>query len=185
MKKILILFFILPFGFSVLPVFAAEATQAGETRESTKSASAQIIYELPYPGLLSDSPIYFIKVLRDKVVLFLTRDPIKKAEYHLLLADKRIHMAAILVDKGKVELAKETALKGENEYTLLVFLFKDIVKKPNKDLFERLEKSALKHQEVLRSIINKVDKKDEKTFVTVLEFSERNLEELKQIYKNY
>lgn len=144
-----------------------------------------IKYDLAFPGMLPDSPLYKLKVLRDKLTLALTRDPMKKAQYHLLLADKRIHMAAILADKGKMELAKETALKGENEYTLLVFLFKDEVKKPDKSLFERLEKAALKHQEVLRSIINKVDKKDEKTFVTVLEFSERNLEELRQIYKNY
>ena len=176
-------FILFTFLFSIL-VGVSHAQEISPT-PSPSLTPTPVKYDLAFPGMLPDHPLYKLKVLRDKVVLFLTRDPIKKAEYHLLLADKRIHMAAILVDKGKVELAKETALKGENEYTLLVFLFKDIVKKPNKDLFERLEKAALKHQEVLRSIINKVDKKDEKTFVTVLEFSERNLEELRTIYKNY
>lgn len=146
---------------------------------------ATVKYDLAFPGMLPDHPLYKIKVLRDKITLLLTRDPMKKAQYHLLLADKRIHMAAILADKGEIELAKETALKGENEYTLLVFLFKDEVKKPDKKLFDRLEKAALKHQEILRSIVNKVEDKDEKTFITVIEFSERNLEELKTIYKNY
>lgn len=142
-------------------------------------------YDLAFPGMLPDHPLYKLKVLRDKVTLFLTRDPMKKAQYHLLLADKRIHMAAMLVDKGKIDLAKETALKGENEYTLLVFLFKDEVKKPNKDLFERLEKASLKHQEVLRQMGSKVDAKNQKDFATVIEFSERNQKELREIYKNY
>ncbi|KKQ34991.1 MAG: hypothetical protein US51_C0020G0017 [Microgenomates group bacterium GW2011_GWA2_37_6] len=168
-------------------LFLAGSTFAQElSPTSTPTPTPTFIkYDLAFPGMLPDHPLYKLKVLRDKVMLTFTRDPMKKAQYHLLLADKRIHMAAILADKGKVELAKETALKGENEYTLLVFLFKDEVKKPDKKLFDKLEKAGLKHQEVLRSIVNKVDKKDEKTFVTVIEFSERNLEELRQIYKNY
>lgn len=158
---------------------------AQEVSLSPTPTPTPVKYDLAFPGILPDHPLYKMKVLRDKITLLLTRDPMKKAQYHLLLADKRIHMAAMLVDKGEVELAKETALKGENEYTLLVFLFKDEVKKPDKNLFNRLEKAALKHQEVLRSIVNKVEDKDEKTFITVIEFSERNLEELKTIYKNY
>lgn len=142
-------------------------------------------YDLAFPGMLPDHPLYKLKVLRDKVTLFLTRDPMKKAQYHLLLADKRIHMAAILIDKGKVELAKETALKGENEYTLLVFLFKDVVKKPDKNFYERLEKASLKHQEILKQMVSKVDAKDKKDFETVVYFSQKNLDELKTIYKNY
>ena len=145
---------------------------------------APVNYSLPYPGMLPDHPLYKLKFLRDNIVLFITRDPIKKAEYHLLLADKRINMAKFLVDKENVELAKETALKGENEYTLLVFLLKDVNKKPDKNFYERLEKAALKHQEVLRGIIDKTGSNDKKTFQTVLEFSQRNLEELKKIYKN-
>lgn len=177
MKKILV---ILMFVF--LEIFPSVSYAQTPTSIPTPTP---VKYDLAFPGMLPDNRLYKLKVLRDKVTLFLTRDPMKKAQYHLLLADKRIHMAAMLVDKGEIELAKETALKGENEYTLLVFLFKDEGKKPDKELFNRLEKAALKHQEVLRSIINKVNKKNEKTFVTVLEFSERNLEELRTIYKNY
>lgn len=146
---------------------------------------APVKYDLAFPGMLPDHPLYKLKVLRDKVTLFLTRDPMKKAQYHLLLADKRIHMAAMLVDKGKIELAKETALKGENEYTLLVFLFKDVVRKPDKNFYGRLEKASLKHQEILKQIVSKVDTKDKKDFETVVYFSEKNLDELKTIYKNY
>lgn len=94
-------------------------------------------------------------------------------------------MAKILADKGNVELAKETALKGENEITLLVFLFKDERRKPTKELFNRVEKASFKHQEVLNGIAKKVEEKDRKTFETVVYFSTVNLEELRKIYKNH
>lgn len=151
------------------------------TGVSFAQSPTSVNYDLPYPGILPDHPLYKLKVLRDRITLFLIRDTQKKAEHHLLLADKRIQMANILIDKGKVELAKETALKGENEYTLLVFMFKDRNERPSKELFSRLEKAAQKHQEILKDIISKVGNSDKKTFETVLEFSERNLSELKDL----
>ena len=144
-----------------------------------------IKYDLPHPGMLPDSPFYKLKVLRDKVMLVLIQDTNKKAEYHLLLADKRIHMAKLLVDKGNVELAKETALKGENEITNLVNLLKDKREKPSKELFDRVETASMKHQEVLGEIAKKVGDKDKETFETVIYFSKVNLEELRKIYKYY
>lgn len=165
--------------------FFVGSTFAQEVSPTLTPTPIPVKYNLAFPGMLPDHPLYKLKVLRDKVTLFLTRDPMKRAGYHLLLADKRIHMAAMLVDKEKIELAKETALKGENEYTLLVFLFKDVVKKPDKNFYERLEKASLKHQEVLKQMVSKVEVKDKKDFETVVYFSEKNLDELRTIYKNY
>ncbi len=153
--------------------------------QETSTVSANVRYDLAYPGMLPDSPFYKIKVLRDKIILTLKRDPIKKVEYHLLLTDKRIHMAKMLAEKNEVELAKETALKGENEYTLLVNTLKDARKKPSKELFEKLEKASMKHQEVLNEIASKTDGENKKIFQIVIGFSKTNLEELKKIYKNY
>lgn len=105
----------------------------------------------------------------------------KKAEYHLLLTDKRIYMAKLLVDGGKIDLAKETALKGGNEYTLLTFKLKKTNKKPDTFFSNRFEKAAKKHQELLKAIIDKVGNSDKKTSETVLEFSQRNLDEIKKL----
>ena len=180
MKKLLaVLFILLLVSFSSL-AFAQEISPTPQPSPSP----TPVKYNLPYPGMLPDSPFYKLKVLRDKIMLSLIQDPMKKVEYHLLLADKRIQMAKILVNKGKTELAKETALKGENEYTLLVFLFKDVQKKPNKALFDKLELAALKHQEVLRGITTKLKGEDKKNFETVIEFSKRNADELSTIYND-
>src|SRR3989338_11261266 len=180
MKKILVFLIFAFLLISYSPVFAQE-----ETPNPTVSPTPPPVkYALAYPGMLPDSPFYKLKVLRDKIMLGLIQDPMKKVEYHLLLADKRIQMANILVNKGKTELAKETALKGENEYTLLVFLLKDVQKKPNKVLFDKLELAALKHQEVLRGITAKLKGEDKKNFETVIEFSKRNADELSTIYND-
>jgi len=170
-KKITLLILAFLLIFSLEPTFAQSPTP--------------VKYDLPYPGILPDHPLYKLKVLRDKITTFLISDPTKKAQYHLLLADKRLVMARMLVDKDKIELAKETALKGENEYTLLVFMYKDINKKPSKPLFNKLEKAAMKHQELLNEIVKKVSEKDKKTFETVIGFSKVNLDELRKIYKSY
>ncbi len=90
-----------------------------------------------------------------------------------------------MVNKGKIELAKDTALKGENEITQSVFELKDKYTKPSKDLYNRLQLASLKHQEILNQIINKVGAKDKKTFEAVLEFSKRNADQLKTIYTTY
>ncbi|HSW87725.1 MAG TPA: DUF5667 domain-containing protein [Candidatus Saccharimonadales bacterium] len=60
----------------------------------------QIQYDLPYPGLLPDNPLYSLKVLRDKIVEFFISDPAKKADYELLQADKRIN-ASIYLSNNK------------------------------------------------------------------------------------
>ena len=165
MKKILVFLIFAFLLISYAPAFAQEVTPS-----PTISPVPPAKYALAYPGMLPDSPFYKLKVLRDKIMLALIQDPMKKVEHHLLLADKRIQMANILVNKGKIELAKETALKGENEYTLLVNLLKDEGKKPNKALFDKLELAALKHQEVLGVITTKLKGEDKKNFETIIEF---------------
>lgn len=180
MKRI---FFLMVFAFLIIFPNSASAKEEITIQDSTPSAVVK--YDLAYPGMLPDHPLYKLKVLRDKITTFLIQDPMKKAEYHLLLADKRIHMSKILVEKGKIELAKETALKGENEYTLLVFMFKDVGKKPSKTFFDTLQAAALKHQEILNEIVARVGEKDKKTFETVIQFSKRNADELKTIYQTY
>lgn len=182
MKKILIAVLFLTLVLFAGPSFAKEELVS---TTPTPTPVPIIKYDLPYPGMLPDSPFYKLKVLRDKIMLILIQDPMKKVEFHLLLADKRISMSKLLVGKGKIELAKETALKGENEYTLITFLLKDKELKPSKQLFERLQNAALKHQEVLNEIIMKVSEKDKKAFETVIYFSKQNAEEIKKINNTF
>lgn len=137
-------------------------------------------YQLAYPGMLPDHPFYKLKVVRDKLLFALISDPKKKIEFFLLQTDKGIAATEELVKKKEIELAKQTALKAENNYTLITYEAKSNKKVLTKKDHESLQQAALKHQEVLKSIIDSVDKQDKKLFETVLYFSEHNAKELEK-----
>lgn len=154
MKKIIILFlasfFIFFFSskaFAISNVIAVEEL----------SPAPKVDYELPYPGLLPDSPIYFLRIIRDKTVSFLISDPLKKAEFNLLQADKRLNAGIYLFKKGKVSLSFSTISKAEN-------YFEESLEKVKKargegmdvsDIERKLINSAKKHREELNSLEEK------------------------------
>lgn len=173
MKKCLLLLTLLL--MSIVPL--------GYAQMSTNSALMRNSYMLPYPGMLPDNPLYKIKVLRDKIVLGLLKDPEKQVEQLLLQTDKGIAMVPKLVEKGKTDLAKETAFKAEHNFTELTFVYKKTRTKPDMATYKKLNQAALKHQEVLSSILKKVDKEDQKEFQQVINFSKTNQEELGRILK--
>lgn len=181
------LFFILVCFF----VFSTSA-QAKEYAE-TSTGSQEIVsplsptptpttinYDLAFPGMLPDSPLYKLKVLRDKIIAASIFNPLKKIDFYILQTDKGILAAAMLIDKNKIDLAQETALKAENNFTLISTQLYMLPKKPNNDFFKRLETAGLKHQEVLRSIIARVPQDKQKTFENVIEFSKRNLQTIEE-----
>ena len=126
---------------------------------ATPSAIASIDYPLPYPGILPDNPLYFMKALRDKVVSFFISDPLKKAEFDLLMADVRLNAAQYLFVKGenKYSLAETTISKGEN------YFYDSLVKisnakqqgMPVNDLVSKLIIASQKHQQVIRDLESK------------------------------
>lgn len=76
-------------------------------------------YVMPYPGLLPDNILYGLKTFRDKAISVMVGDPIKKAEFDLLQADKRIGAAIMLLqtrDEKKYDIALSTASKAQNYY---------------------------------------------------------------------
>src|SRR5581483_4884765 len=87
-----------------------------------KMAMQEVVYTMPYPGLLPDSPLYPLKAFRDKVVSVLISDPQKQAEFDLLQADKRLGAGIALLKKNKKDykLAESTIDKGENYFGLAI-----------------------------------------------------------------
>ena len=95
--------------FTLLPKTFAQ-------NNATPSAVPHVQYDLPYPGILPDNPLYFLKALRDNLLAFFITDPVKKAEYDLLMADKRLASAKSLQDEGKTDLAFTTLSKSGNYF---------------------------------------------------------------------
>lgn len=161
---------------------------------STQATQSSIIkYDLAYPGILPDHPLYKLKVLRDKISLALISDPVKKIEFYLLQADKGILAAAMLVDKNNISLAGHTSLKAENNFTLISDMLRPYYYRQRPDLsnpatialLKKIKTASLKHQEVLNSFLKRVPQNQQETFKTVIYFSKINIENIEKTTEDY
>src|ERR1035437_474186 len=84
------------FGFIGFQKSYAQSTPSAQIRD--------VQYDLPYTGILPDNPLYFLKALRDNILNSLITDPLKKARFDLLMADKRLGGAVDLINKDKDDL---------------------------------------------------------------------------------
>lgn len=139
--------------------------------------ASPVNYSLAWPGILPDNKLYKLKVLRNKIIYKMIINSVKKVEFDLLMADKTIYASKLLVEKGKIELAKDTALKGENYYSMLVQDYNNALlqgKKIPKNLDNKITLGAMRHQEVFKDLENKVTGEDKETFKIVSNFSKIN-----------
>jgi|SRR3989344_84492 len=153
-------------------------------KESTESAMPKVDYILPHPGMLPDHRFYKLKVLRDKLIPLFISSPQKKIEFYLLQADKGIAATERLIKKDNIDLAKETALKAEHNYTTLTYIVKSNKWSFSDKEYNKLYSAAQKHQEILSTIIASVPKNQQKTFQTVLYFSQQNEKEIRNTQKS-
>lgn len=112
-------------------------------------------YVLPYPGMLPDNPLYFLKNVRDQIIELLISDPVRKAEFYLLQADKKLSMGITLSDKGKSEEAKEILVQAFSARKQAQIMLTDAVKTGRAVpafIVEKLILSLQKHKEVLSDL---------------------------------
>jgi len=118
LKKGLLITGVLLFAFGVLMTSlfwaSAESSCPSSANQVLAIESETVDYYLPYPGILPDHFLYPVKVIRDKILLFLTTDPMRRAERLLHFADKRIEAARLLAESGKTALAVKTAVAAED-----------------------------------------------------------------------
>jgi hypothetical protein len=118
---------------------------------STSTAALNVQYTLPWTGILPDNPLYFLKALRDNMYGLLITDPLEKSQYDLLMADKRLGAAEILVNEGKVDLAITTLSKSGNYFYLAIQQAAAAKKQGenNDEIVSKLLTASLKHQQVI------------------------------------
>ncbi len=121
-----------------------------------------IEYQLPYPGILPGSPLYSIKMIRDRIIETLTSDPFKKAHFYLLQSDKRTASALMLYEKGDDKMAETTLTKAQK------YLEKSLSRateaknsgKDVGDIFARIKDSAVKQKQEIEIISGKSKEKE-------------------------
>lgn len=182
-KKILAfcLFFAFISFFLYILVLAEEKTDL--SLPEVKIEGKEVVYQLPYPGLLPDHPLYFIKAVRDRLLDFLTRDNLKKAELYLLYSDKRLNMAEELSKKGKWSLMISTVSKGE-KYSLKMVDFLKRAKKqgmaPTDDFLLKAKLSNEKHREILENLLKETPQGERQGLINVIKLNQ----EIKNLLEN-
>lgn len=109
---------------------------------------------LPYPGILPDSPFYWVKMVRDRLNIELTRDPQKKSEFLELLANKRLYAGEALILSGQYSLGVTTITKAEK------YLFESSNQlskgKPETSTLTDFAQTLLIHQKIISNLNNKI-----------------------------
>lgn len=158
MKKLL---FFLPLLFLIVfPHSVALADDSTTSAVASPTATVQSDYTLPYPGILPDNPLYFLKALRDRIIIFFISDPVKKGSFYLLQSDKRLESSWYLLKKGKAkqDLALSTLSKSTNYFDLAVGQVQTAKQagQDTSDLITRLQDSLSKHILVVGQMLHMV-----------------------------
>ncbi len=147
MKKLIVVILVFLFSFIFYSFSYAKDS-------ATPSATQNIEYDLPYPGLLPDNPLYYLKAIRDNVFKFLIRDPLTKAEFDLLQSDKRLEAARLLLLKGNSELSITTLSKSGNYFDDAITNILKVKEKGDSknSLLGKMITSSKKHQQIIREM---------------------------------
>lgn len=155
MKRLTLTF---PLGLAFLIFLTGVVFGKTPTPTLTASPAAQKVdYVLPYPGILPDHILYPLKMLRDRILDFLIREPFKKTDFLILMADKRLGAGKSLIEGGKAALGELTISKGE-KYLERAIDKASQARQQGKNvggLLDKLEKSVQKHIEVLEEVLQK------------------------------
>jgi len=145
----------------ILTFFIQSQSILAQSRDliySPVTPTPSLEYVLPYPGILPDHPLYFLKVIRDRILLFFTYNHLKRSNLNLLLADKRLVMGQLLWEKGIIDLSISTFSKAE-KYLLSAAVELATLKKQNSlppGLADKLELAAKKHEEIITKLMEVV-----------------------------
>jgi len=141
-------------------------------------------YELPFPGLLPDHPLYLFKAARDQALVFVTTDYERKARLQLELSDKRVRAGELLVDEKKYELAGSSFSKGERYFEQSIETLSSAKKQgqaPTSDIVEQMGRSNKKHQEILMRSSKLFSGSMREEFSLVLELNKQNGNQLQSL----
>ncbi|MEX1052244.1 MAG: DUF5667 domain-containing protein [Patescibacteria group bacterium] len=144
----------------------------------------KVVYELPYPGILPDHPLYFFKAIRDKILDFSTRDKLKKVDLYILFSDKRARMAQLLSDKGKMDQAITTMSKSEKYFLKIPKLLiqsKEQGEAPKNELIDRVKASNKKHREVIQELLKTAPEGEQYRITEILMINENSQNDLENL----
>ncbi len=145
----------------IFAVYLTLATAAyAQVASSSSQTVTQIDYQLAYPGMLPDNPLYFLKVFRDQLTSFFLSKPLDRAQFDLLQSDKNVEASYLLMTQqvGKNELAITTLSQGQNDFSSAIDQIA-AAKKQGYSILEmskKLDLSNQKHMQIIKEIERQV-----------------------------
>lgn len=152
--------------------------------QTNQESVPKVEYALPYPGLLPDHPLYFTKLIRDGIVLWMTRDPVKRSQVYLLISDKHLNMVKVLLSQNKQNLALLYLKKGENYFAKGVTTLEKykINNSLPPGLLDKFELAGKKHKEEMEEIAKlTLSEEQQKTIEESLNIQEKAYQKVKQL----
>ena len=138
--------------FTLATAYAQEA----KTTPVSLPSPTPIDYQLPYPGMLPDNPLYFLKMFRDNLTVFFLSKPLDKANFDFLQSDKNVQASYLLVNQhqGKTELAFKTFSKAQDYFDQAITQAMNAKKQgySTKELADKLSSANQKHVQILQAI---------------------------------
>lgn len=162
------------------PSYAKNDLMSATDSATVSTSSSE--YKLPHPGMLPDNPLYKIKTLRDKIMIFFIRDPKNRAEKHIQLADRQLYEALKVAEKGDIPLAVHTAFKGEHQMTLATSQIRNIETiAALSEIKEKALAASQKHRELLAGIADRAKENAEaaEQVAQIIQFSFQNDESIR------
>lgn len=155
-----------------------EATESvpGQATEPEEKVDYFLAYPSPptYPGILPDHLLYPLKMIRDRILLFFTTDPLKKAVLLLQFADKRLRAAEALInEKGKIDLGVSTLTKAEKylERAIDQERVAHQAGKDTTDFLEKLSHATRAHEEVMLGFEDKITNEARPAYDSALQYA--------------
>jgi len=149
----------------IFAVYLTLATAAyAQVASSSSQTVTQVDYQLPYPGMLPDNPLFFLKALRDQLTTFFLSKPLDKAQFDLLQSDKNTEAGYLLVTQqvGKIDLAMTTFSQGQNDFSAAIDQTEAAKKQGYSilDMSKKLDLSNQKHMQILKEIEGQVGQQE-------------------------
>ena len=136
--------------------------------------------DLPSPGILPDSPFYFLKTWKEAIQNFFTFSAENKAKQFLHLADVRLAEYQKMIEKEKTEIAQKTLNKYEKQLNHALQKVEELKNRneDTKDISQQLENNLNKHIEILQRNLQKVPEAVKKGIENAIENSSKAIEKV-------
>jgi len=166
---------------SIPKVVESEKTETATAASVTVSPTPAPVeeYALPYPGILPDNPLYFLKTVRDRIMEWLIADPLRKIDFYVLQSDKNLNAGIMLSLANKKTQAADVIGQSLTDMGKAVSLASSVQNSGREvpvGVMDHLRKSITKHEEVITDFVSKATDTEKGTFETLLAKA-KNLED--------